>query len=572
MLDFYTMRAILLVLFLFISFFYTSNSYAEKAQIQNVQIVNSYETWFEYDPIQGNTVPLKYLLSKDTLFSIEWNNFEWYDIEWSLIIEIGSKTYESLVYDKSNTKTQIYFRTSNITSLLLESNSSSFRFQFCPNWIQDINCWFSNTIQVKDISTKFSDTYSELQYYLEDSNIILAKSKVDAKYTPTIAIIDDWISIQHSDLIWHNWINNWEINWNGIDDDNNWYIDDYYGWNFIDDNNIMFPKWDHWTNVAWIISANTNNSIGVTGISNDSKLMPLIVCDDDDWCLKENIIDSINYAVENKADIINLSIWWNWFNYNSEISEAIQNAKENNIIVVISSWNGDKLLTWNGIDTTSFKISPVCNEEKSSDIIWVSALSVFSDLSKTWLRTNWSNYWECSDFYAYGESITTLSKDWNYEIVDGTSFSAPIITWIIALWFNKYGELDRDLVYNALLKSTNTWHWIDAKLYLDELEKAIELMEEEAQLQENQKIEEEWKELEKQQELDKQKELDALKEQEAENNKYSILYEKIDLIEKRKPGNLKKLIPWFKRLKEQSKFENYAELIDKIINYIDTNY
>lgn len=48
-----------------------------------------------------------------------------------------------------------------------------------------------------------------------------------------VAVIDSGIDIEHEDLRDVVWVNEDEIPDNGIDDDNNGYVDDVYGWNFI---------------------------------------------------------------------------------------------------------------------------------------------------------------------------------------------------------------------------------------------------------------------------------------------------------------------------------------------------
>jgi len=51
--------------------------------------------------------------------------------------------------------------------------------------------------------------------------------------TVIVAIIDSGIDIEHEDLVGKIWVNEKEIPGNGIDDDNNGYIDDVHGWNFL---------------------------------------------------------------------------------------------------------------------------------------------------------------------------------------------------------------------------------------------------------------------------------------------------------------------------------------------------
>ena len=98
------------------------------------------------------------------------------------------------------------------------------------------------------------------------------------KDTIIVAIIDDGIDTTHSDLINNIHINHKEIKWNGIDDDGNGYIDDYYGWNGADSNGKVtsYYKSEHGTPIAGIIGAQGNNGIGITGINWNVKLLNLV--------------------------------------------------------------------------------------------------------------------------------------------------------------------------------------------------------------------------------------------------------------------------------------------------------
>ncbi len=93
--------------------------------------------------------------------------------------------------------------------------------------------------------------------------------------TIVAAIIDDGIDASHSDFEDNRWYNYDEIPGNGIDDDNNGYIDDYQGWNAYNDTDDVsggFAGW-HGTPVAGIVGAKGNNGIGVSGVNQNVKLM-----------------------------------------------------------------------------------------------------------------------------------------------------------------------------------------------------------------------------------------------------------------------------------------------------------
>lgn len=317
-----------------------------------------------------------------------------------------------------------------------------------------------------------NDLYNKYQYYLEQLNIYDAWRKIpDETNTVTVAIIDDWVNIKHDDL--HNtlWHNSWEIQWNWIDDDKNWYIDDYYWRNFDQNNNKIAPIDSHGTTIAWIIWAETNNNAWIAWISKNVKIIPLAVFNKSWYALDYNIIKAIEYAIDKWANIINLSIWSDVstnYSYNKAYDDVLKKAHENGIVIVAAAWNGEINQYWEKIwiNTSIKKLSPVCNDinNNKKTILWVWALN-----TKSWI-SEWTNYWDCVDFYAPGEKIVSIWMEKNsYQIVDWTSFSAPIIVWIIALGYNKYWKINPDDVYDLLNQSKN-WNTINAVKYIENLD------------------------------------------------------------------------------------------------------
>lgn len=92
--------------------------------------------------------------------------------------------------------------------------------------------------------------------------------------TIVVAILDDGFDIQHEDLKANIWQNRFEIPNDGIDNDNNGFIDDVNGWSFSNNSNVH-TRASHGTSVAGILGAVGDNSIGVTGINWHIKMMTL---------------------------------------------------------------------------------------------------------------------------------------------------------------------------------------------------------------------------------------------------------------------------------------------------------
>ena len=318
-----------------------------------------------------------------------------------------------------------------------------------------------------------NDTYWFRQYYLQWINIFNARDKLPNNTKKVvIAVIDDWVNLNHPDLKDKIRTNKKEIDGDWIDNDKNGYIDDYNWWDFTLNTKPTLPSYSHGTMVAGIIAANTNNVVWIAWIVPNVEIMSLKVFDTD-FAKSDDVIKAINYAVDNWANIINLSLWENQFSYSNKFDTVIKQANEKWIIFVIAAWNGDILSRETaGVNTSVNNLSPVCNESNKKMIIWVWALN------ENWIQTKRSNYWSCVDFYMYGKDIFSTSinmyktsnvlVDEPYESATWTSFSAPIVAWIIWLWYNKFWKIKPDIVYDNLKKSLS-WNVIDAAKYLDNL-------------------------------------------------------------------------------------------------------
>ncbi|HEX8090104.1 MAG TPA: S8 family serine peptidase, partial [Blastocatellia bacterium] len=117
-----------------------------------------------------------------------------------------------------------------------------------------------------------------------------------------VAVIDTGVDLSHVDLSPNAWVNRAERAGNGVDDDNNGYVDDVNGWNFVTGRPTTYDNPDtdwHGTHVTGIIGAAGNNGIGVTGVAWHVKVMSLKFVGDKSGSTGD-AVKAINYAIDQK--------------------------------------------------------------------------------------------------------------------------------------------------------------------------------------------------------------------------------------------------------------------------------
>lgn len=152
-----------------------------------------------------------------------------------------------------------------------------------------------------------------------------------------VAILDSGIKYDHPEFKGRIWINSKEIPGNGVDDDRNGYVDDTIGWDFAYDDPNPSDGFGHGTNIATVIGANTNNKIGFAGINTKCKLMNCKNLTDNNSGEYEWWAESVQYAVDNGAKIINMSEGGD--ESSKVLKTAIDYALKRNVTVVASMMN-----------------------------------------------------------------------------------------------------------------------------------------------------------------------------------------------------------------------------------------
>ena len=199
-----------------------------------------------------------------------------------------------------------------------------------------------------------NDTYFSKQWYLnnlgnikpssgdaakvgEDINILKAWDIEQGNADLIIAILDSGVEDSSPDLKGRIWVNRKEIPDNDIDDDGNGYVDDYKGWDFAYESSNTRDGFGHGTNIASVIGANVNNSFGFAGINGNSKLMICKNLSDNNTGEYEWWAKSIKYAVDNGANIINMSEGGD--DYSKVLKSAVDYAVKKGVFISAAMMN-----------------------------------------------------------------------------------------------------------------------------------------------------------------------------------------------------------------------------------------
>jgi subtilisin family serine protease len=295
-----------------------------------------------------------------------------------------------------------------------------------------------------------------------------------------VAVIDSGVDIKHPDLKDNIWVNKGEIPGNGLDDDNNGYIDDINGWNFITKTgdpsptaSPTAPEFSHGTQVAGVIGAKGNNKIGISGVAWDTQIMGIL----------GGVADSYRYAIKNNADVVNMSLGislkinpdrlmeyldrsgfllsnlpddvGNYKLLYEEYFSIFKEAYNSNLSVIVSAGNAagfaGEVNGWRDLGNTDLTFRGISGfyNRFFDNIIVVGAQNALG------IQTPYSSYGLSVDISAPGgdedlsqqfgilSTVPSLDEpdkgtlgnktDGYYQYTQGTSFSAPIVSGAAAL-------------------------------------------------------------------------------------------------------------------------------------------
>jgi subtilisin family serine protease len=236
----------------------------------------------------------------------------------------------------------------------------------------------------------------------------------------TVAVIDSGTRLDHFDLARNIWTNFGEVPGNGVDDDDNGYVDDVHGIDLTnrDRRQNLNDGNGHGTHVAGIIAAAANRR-GVVGVAPKARIMTVKVLDAAASGTTAAVAEGIRYAAANGARIINMSLGGD--TRDQRVVDAIEAANAANVLVICSAGNSGRNI-----------------DRRPSYPVSIPAPNVIGVASTS--PTDGRRLGDSSNFgrltvpvAAPGVQVLSTANDGGHEHKTGTSMAAPHATGVAAL-------------------------------------------------------------------------------------------------------------------------------------------
>ena len=340
---------------------------------------------------------------------------------------------------------------------------------------QDFNDFVSKASGSPKTGSAPNDPMYSLQWGITACRIdsLLTAPKRDASWRPIIAIIDTGVDVDHADLSGNIWTNSGEQNGAaGQDDDGNGFSDDIHGWDFVNQTGEMHDFNSHGTHCAGIAGAVTGNGIGIAGACPDALIMPVTVMQSDGTGDIATIVRGINYAAQNGADVISMSI--GTYAYSVAMEQALAVAYQT--AVLVGAAGNDHTHIQPTICGEIFRCKPMFPGALTF-VLGVQATSTLPDLVEgNGMLASFSNIdndggptsssYSEEQLYNYelsapGVSIMSTVPNGGYRSYNGTSMACPLVAGGVASLLQRRSYATKEILWGDLINHSHEFYPVD---------------------------------------------------------------------------------------------------------------
>jgi len=214
---------------------------------------------------------------------------------------------------------------------------------------------------------------------------------------------------------------------------------------------VYGPDPSHGTHVSGIIGADWLNNIGVLGLANNVRLMAVRAVPNGDERDKD-VANAIRYAVDNGAQIINMSFGKYYSPQREAVEEAIKYASTKGVLLVHSAGNESE-----NMDVKMEYPAPVyLSGQRIPNMITVGASARTNDQS---MVADFSNYGKKNvDVFAPGHQIYSTLPGQQYGNKSGTSMASPVVAGMAAVLKSYFPSLTATDLKRIILESAVVYH------------------------------------------------------------------------------------------------------------------
>ncbi|MCU0432581.1 MAG: S8 family serine peptidase [Bacteroidia bacterium] len=217
---------------------------------------------------------------------------------------------------------------------------------------------------------------------------------------------------------------------------------------FYGNNDIKGPDASHGTHVAGIIAGVRDNNLGIKGVAQFVKIMGVRCVPDGDERDKD-VANAIRYAVDNGAQIINMSFGKSYGSNKSVVDDAVRYAQSKGVLLIHAAGNDNK----DNDATDNFPNNDFLSGGSSDNWIEVGALSWKPGKASV---APFSNYGKMQvDVFAPGVDINSCKVNGGYIPQSGTSMAAPVCAGVAAVLKAYYPKLTPEQIKQIILNSSD---------------------------------------------------------------------------------------------------------------------
>ncbi|MFM8268551.1 MAG: S8 family serine peptidase [Pseudomonadota bacterium] len=263
----------------------------------------------------------------------------------------------------------------------------------------------------------------------------------------TLAVIDSGVNYNHPELIHRikRKVTEWPAN--GMDDDNNRFVDDVIGWDFVRGLHLPMDRTGHGTAMAAIMAGTLENGEGAAGVCPQCSVLPIRFINWEGLGDTEDAIDGIYYAVSEGASVINISFAGE--GYDRDLLTAIRYAAKHDVVVVVASGNDGENLNDSSVYPAKF-----------SEDNMLTVTGTDND-NQVFDGANWS-----SKYVSLGAPGDEVVQPWfqKWDVGSGTSQATAVVAGAVGLIRSIAPDLKASDVVSLIKATVQVYPHLEKKI------------------------------------------------------------------------------------------------------------